>query len=105
MNMKNELAQFVTTAAQNPKTVATVSLATAGSGVSTAFDWISRGIGVTASLVGIMLTIMLIRKSMMEQAKIKLEIQALREREDRRHREACDRKDHHEPLRRADDEC
>lgn len=60
--------------------------ATFGAGTSTVFELIPTHIGTVASLLGCVLTVVLIRshraKSALEQEKLKLEIKALKDEQD-----------------------
>jgi len=77
MSLKQDLTQFATDAATNPKTVVAVSTATSGIGLSTAIGWLEKGIGVAASAAGLTLALLMVRKVMLESAKLKIEIEAL----------------------------
>lgn len=77
MLSKEELTQFATDAATNPKAVAAVSTATSGVGLSTAIGWLEKGIGVAASAAGLTLALLMVRKVMLESAKLKIEIEKL----------------------------
>ena len=58
--MKTFLIQTVNAAIQSPKTALTVSTATTGSGVLTVLEWIPQNIGSVASMVGIILSSVMI---------------------------------------------
>ena len=73
MTLREDLTQFATDAAINPKVVATVSTATSGAGISTAIGWLEKGIGVTASAAGLLLVLLMVRKVLLESEKLKLE--------------------------------
>lgn len=77
MTSRQDLAEFATSAATNPKAVAAVSTATSGIGLSTAIGWLEKGIGVAASAAGLALALLMVRKVMLESAKLKIEIEAL----------------------------
>lgn len=82
MLSKEDLAQFAADAATNPKAVAAVSTATSGVGLSTAIGWLEKGIGVAASAAGLTLALMMVRKVMLESAKLKIELEAMSRKED-----------------------
>jgi len=71
--------------AQNPKIASAVGTATMGTGMGTIFDVIPNDIGKLATLVGIVLSLVLIythlRKGRAEYKKIELEILVLKEKE------------------------
>ena len=77
-----EVVQHV---AQDPKVASGVSAITTGAGLGTILDWIPNDIGKLATLVGIVLSLVLIwvhgRKGRLEHKKIQLEI-ALLEKQD-----------------------
>lgn len=77
MISKQDLTEFAANAATSPKAVAAVSTATSGIGLSTAIGWLEKGIGVAASGAGLLLALMMVRKVMLESAKLKIEIKAL----------------------------
>jgi len=58
--LKTFLIQTVGAAIQSPKTAVTVSTVTTGSGVLTVLEWIPQNIGSVASLVGIILSSVMI---------------------------------------------
>ena len=58
--MKTFLINLVGDAAQNPKIAATVSAGTIGSGTLTVLEWIPANIGSIASMVGIVLSSVMI---------------------------------------------
>jgi len=76
-----ELQQIAIDIAQSPKTAATVSAGTMGVGLGTAFEWIQSNIGTTASLVGLVLSCVLIytsiQKERRENRKHKAELKKL----------------------------
>lgn len=77
MSIKNALAT-------DPKVGASVATATAGSGLGTVLEWIPTDIGKLATLVGIVLSCVLIythlRKGRVEYEKTRLEIEILKKR-------------------------
>jgi len=93
--------------ATNPKIASAVSAATTGTGLGTVFDLIPNDIGKLATLVGIVLSTVLIythwRKGRIEYRKTQLEIFILREKEAGRLESARVRKESGEPTRRQGD--
>lgn len=69
-------------ALQNPKAAHTIAVATVTTGVSTLLDWIPDDVGKLATLLGIVLTTVLIfthiRRGQCEHEKAQLEIELLR---------------------------
>ncbi len=96
MSTKAELTRLAADVASSPKVAPLVSTAAIGSGVSTFFDLLSKGVGIAASIAGFVLAITLYRKAA-------LELEILRSRERERIEQTEDRRDHNEPLRREDD--
>ena len=89
MTSKDDLIVYAGHVASNPKVAAAVSGAAITSGVSTYLEWISRGVGIAASVAGFLLAVALIRKAMAEHGntklvseKLHLEIQALKRAQD-----------------------
>lgn len=101
------LRQIATELAQNDKVAASVAAATASSGAATWFDWIPGDVGKVATVVGIVLSIVLIythwRKGRAEHRKIMMEIDVLAEREYERLERAKRRRAESLPTRREDD--
>ena len=58
--MKNFLAQIASDASQSPKIATTVSIATTGSGISTFLEIVPAYAGTVATLMGIILSSVLI---------------------------------------------
>jgi uncharacterized membrane protein YfcA len=81
MSVKEGVQQL----ASDPRIASGVSAITTGTGLGTVLDWIPDDIGKLATLVGIILSIVLIythwRKGRIEYKKIQLEIRILKERE------------------------
>lgn len=77
-NIRSEIA----TAVQSPKTAAGVSTLTTGTGVSTMLDWIPNDIGKLATLVGIILSLLLIYVHLLAVRKAHLEIAHLKRQAD-----------------------
>ena len=81
--MRNFIEQLLTDAAQNPKVAATVSTVTmtAGSGIGTYLNLIPNHIGTIASLLGAVLSIVLIvthiKKFNRDKKKHDLEVEIL----------------------------
>lgn len=94
--------------ASNPKVAGTVSAATTGSGLGTVLDLIPNEIGKLATLVGIILSLVLIythwRRGRIEYAKTQLEIMILKEKEAERLEAARRRREAGLPTRREDDQ-
>lgn len=94
---------------ENPKVAAVVSAATAWTGFGTVMDWIPDDIGKLATVVGILLSLVLIythlRRGRIEYAKTQLEIEILKEKEAERLEAAARRKMSGHPVRRAEDTC
>lgn len=67
---------------QDTKTAVATATVTAGTGISSWLAWIPEDIGKLATLVGIMLSIVLIyvhlRKGRLEREKLKLEMEVLK---------------------------
>ena len=76
----------------NPKFAAAVSAATTTTGAGTIFDWIPDDIGKLATLVGLLLSILLIRVHLKMLEKINLENAAMREEREERLQVAAERK-------------
>lgn len=77
---QHQLTQHAVDAIPGTKTIATASITTAGVGLSTLFDWLSAGVGLVASIAGVILCGMLIYKVRLEHKKLNLEIKTLRRR-------------------------
>lgn len=103
MSVKEGVQQL----ASNPKIASGVSAMTTGTGLGTFLDWIPNDIGKLATLVGIVLSLVLIythwRKGRIEYQKTQLEILVLKEKEAERIEAAQKRKEAGQPTRRADD--
>lgn len=101
------LKQFATEVMQNDKVAATVAAVTTSTGTATWFDWIPGDIGKIATLVGIVLSLVLIvthwRKHQIEYRKIKLEADVLAEKEHERIERAERRRKQGQPVRRDED--
>lgn len=93
--------------ASNPKIASTVSAATTTTGLGTFLDLIPNEIGKLATLVGIVLSLVLIythwRKGRIEYTKTQLEIMILMEKEAERIDAANRRKEEGLPARRSED--
>ena len=88
--MRQELPQQAIHAAQNPKIAAALSTVTTAAGLSTILDFIPDVLGCAATMVGITLTWIMIRKGRLETKKIQLEIRILKEKEGALRRERED---------------
>lgn len=97
----------LTTLAQNPKVASAVSTITTGTGLGTFLDLIPNEVGKLATVVGIILSSVLIythwRKGRIEYKKTQLEIIILMEKEAERLDAARKRKEAGEPTRRVED--
>lgn len=100
MSIKNELVS-------NPKVAAGVSAMTTSSGFATFLDWIPNDIGKLATLVGIVLSLVLIythlRKGRIEYKKTQLEMEILKKKEEERLEHARSRREKGLPTRRQSD--
>lgn len=103
MSAKEGLAEL----AQNPKVASAVSTLTTGTGLGTFLDLIPNDIGKLATLVGIVLSSVLIythwRKGRIEYEKTQLEILVLKEKEAERIEAAHRRKEAGLPATRSED--
>ncbi len=103
MSAKEGLAEL----AQNPKVASVVSTVTTGTGLGTFLDLIPNDIGKLATLVGIVLSSVLIythwRKGRIEYKKTQLEILILKEKEAERIEAAHRRKEKGLPATRVED--
>ena len=99
MSVKEELVQL----AHNPKIASGVSALTTGTGVGTFLDWIPTDIGKLATLVGIVLSIILIRVHLAGFKKTQLEIKILKEEQKERRENARRRREAGEECRREED--
>lgn len=97
----------LTELAQNPKVASAVSTLTTGTGLGTFLDLIPNDIGKLATLVGIVLSSVLIythwRKGRIEYEKTQLEILVLKEKEAERIEAAHRRKEAGLPANRRED--
>lgn len=95
------------TAMDSPKLAVSVSALTTGSGLGTILDLIPNDIGKLATVVGIILSAVLIfthlRKGCAEYTKTRLEIMILEEKEAERIENATRRKSEGLPIRRESD--
>ena len=96
-----EIAQEIAT---SPKIATGVASLTAGTGLGTLFEYIPDDIGKLATMVGICLSIVLIRNHLRVGHKLNLEIALLERKEAERQRVAAQRRDEGQPTRRLDDE-
>lgn len=103
LNVKEVVQELAT----NPKAASVVSTLTTSTGIGTLLNLIPNDIGKLATLVGIILSIVLIythwRKGRIEYKKTQLEINILMEKEAERLDAARRRKELDEPVRRSDD--
>lgn len=87
----------------NPKIAATVSAMTTGTGAGTFLDWIPNDIGKLATVIGIILSIILIRVHLIGLKKAQLELKIMKDKEQEREKAAAMRKEKGQPLRREED--
>ncbi len=73
-----ELAQQLT---HNPKVAAGVAAMTTGTGAGTVLDWIPDDIGKLAVIIGIMVSVMILRVQRVILKKEQLELQIMRDRQ------------------------
>lgn len=103
MSVRNAVEQVVT----SPKVAGSVSAVTTGSGLGTVLDVIPNDIGKLATLIGIILSLVLIythwRRGRVEYEKTRLEIAILKEREAERIESARRRRAAGLEARRAQD--
>jgi len=85
------------------KLAATTAVATTSSGVGTTLEWIPSNFGNIATLVGIVLSTVLIRLHLANLKKTNLEIQIMRKKEAERLAVIESRKQAGLEIRRADD--
>lgn len=99
MNIKDGLQQL----AENPKVASGAAAMTTGTGIGTFLDWIPNDIGKLATLVGIILSVVLIRVHLTNLKKAQLELQIMRDKEEERKEETRRRIERGEPVRREAD--
>lgn len=87
----------------NPKVGQTIAAATTTTGLGTILDWIPDDIGKLATLIGIVLSVVLIRLHWLGVKKQQLELDILKEKEAERLENARLRRAHGQPVRRGDD--
>lgn len=88
----------------NPKLASGVSIATTGTGVGTILDLIPTDIGKLATVVGIVLSMVLIYTHLLTVRKTRVEIRLLEQKEAERAAQALARRDAGQPVRRSDDQ-
>jgi hypothetical protein len=64
--------------ANNPKVAGAVATITSGTGAGTVFDWIPTDIGKLATLIGIILSVILIKVHLVNLKKANLELEILK---------------------------
>lgn len=89
--------------AHNPKIAAGVSTVTTGTGLGTVLDFIPDDIGKLATLIGIVLSFILIRVHWAGLKKVQLEVSILKTQEAERVERAKARRKQGEALRRHED--
>ena len=99
MTVREELVQL----SHNPKIASGVSALTTGTGVGTFLDYIPNDIGKLATLVGIVLSIILIRVHLLGLKKTQLEVEILKQEKAERQEAARLRMLNGEPTRREED--
>lgn len=99
MSGSNEIAQVLA----SPKLGVTVSTMTAGTGLANWLDWIPDDIGKLATLIGIGLSVVLIRVHLLTVKKLKMEMAVIAQKEAERCALADARRRTGLPTRRADD--
>lgn len=87
----------------SPKVGATVAAITTGTGAGSALDWIPDDIGKLATLVGIILSVILIAVHSVAYRKANLELSIMRTKEEDRKKAAAGRMIAGEPRRREED--
>ncbi len=80
----SDIKQVVTDIVTSPKVGIATGGATATSGVWTLLEWIPTDIGKLATLVGIVLTVILIRVHYLNMKKAAIELEMLKEERDRK---------------------
>ena len=84
MNLLRQLVQELIQIATSPKVATGVVAGTTSSGVGTWLDWIPNDIGKLASLVGIVLSIVLIAVHVTMYRKARIELEMLKEEREKR---------------------
>lgn len=87
MNLIQQLAKEIVDIASNPKVATGVVAGTTSTGVGTWLDWIPNDIGKLASLVGILLSLVLIAVHVTVFKKHRLELEMLKEEHQKRRAE------------------
>ena len=88
---------------QNPKVAAVVASATTGTGAGTILDYIPDDIGKLAVIVGIMVSLMILRVQRVVLKKENIELSMLRTKEREVMAAAIKREEAGDPLRRDSD--
>jgi hypothetical protein len=78
MGMKHDAVQFAQVVTHDPKSAAAAVTAT-GAGISTVMDWVSAGVGLAASVAGLLLAVMMIRKARLEMKLLRVRLERERE--------------------------
>lgn len=99
MSVKEGLQQL----AQSPKIAASVSAVTTGTGAGTILEYIPDDIGKLATLIGIILSVILIRVHLVSLKKAQIELKMMKEKEAERCEVTTQRKESGQPLRRGED--
>lgn len=107
MSLNHNADGVLTSVLQSPKAAAIVSTSTVSSGIADILGIIPDDIGKLATLVGIVLSVVLIythlRKGSAEYQKIQLEIDIMRSKDEARKKQATQRINNGLPVRRGDD--
>ena len=101
MSIKEGIQQI----AQNPKVAGSVAGMTAalGAAMESAISWIPDDIGKLATLVGLILSVILIRVHLTSLKKAQLELKIIRDKQAERHAATVKRGQSGQPLRREED--
>jgi hypothetical protein len=87
----------------NPKVATAISAGTISSGLGTFLDLIPSDIGKLATLLGVVLTVILIRSHWLNIKKLSLEMDIMKAKERDRQDAIKKRMNNDEPIRRKDD--
>ena len=76
MVTKQDMIQFAQSVTHDPKS-AGVALTATAAGVSTIMSWVSAGVGLAASVAGLLLAVMMIKKARLETELIRRRLEML----------------------------
>lgn len=79
MPWRNDLTHTVADAATNPMVVAPAATLTTGLGLNELFGWVEHGIGLSAAMMGLLVTVAMWRKLRTERRESELRIRVLEE--------------------------